>query len=339
MELELALRDLTLTWFAATDGLMSDVYKEREALQSYRAATLNWLENSARPDNTVSEGTFALVAAEERLRGWSLLQWKYETACVCPNGWSCWLRLSRSRACTRLLFGSSFPEEKAFHSYARTSMSAIIEQSWDLSARRVREVEQAKEMIVYWGEASSSRPNEAPQLLAEARHNAIASLSDQTNTVNQPEELDAACSGAFRSWQQKSFLVLEGEQYGWISLALRPRARAMLPTVLEIGQLRGQKGVQQAGRWTKARLDGVMETVGGRVPAHPSLPAVVRRTTLRDTLALPVAKSELPALYRLLFRLTPVEDRRFLVGRDQELAGLEQAVKDWSAGRFAACLA
>ncbi len=218
---------------------------------------------------------------------------------------------------------------KAFHSYARTPMSAIIEQSWDLSARRVREVEQAKEMIVYWGEASSSRPNEAPQLLAEARHNAIASLSDQTNTLNQPEELDAACSGAFRSWQQKSFLVLEGERYGWFSLALRPRARAMLPTVLEIGQLRGQKGMQQAGRWTKARLEGVMETLGGRVPAHPSLPAVVRRTTLRDTLALPVAKSELPALYRLLFRrLTPVEDRRFLVGRDQELAGLEQAVKD-----------
>ncbi len=50
MELELALRDLTLTSFAATDGLMSDVYKEREALQSYRAATLNWLENSARPE-------------------------------------------------------------------------------------------------------------------------------------------------------------------------------------------------------------------------------------------------------------------------------------------------
>jgi len=63
IELELALRDLTLTWFSATDGLMNDVYKEREALQSYRAATLNWLENSARPENAVSEGTFALVAA------------------------------------------------------------------------------------------------------------------------------------------------------------------------------------------------------------------------------------------------------------------------------------
>jgi hypothetical protein len=65
---------------------------------------------------------------------------------------------------------------------------------------------------------------------------------------------------------------------------------------------------------------------------------VVRRATLRDTLALPASKSELPAIYGLLFRLAPIEDRRFLVGRDQELGGLEQALKDWDAGRFAACV-
>jgi hypothetical protein len=68
------------------------------------------------------------------------------------------------------------------------------------------------------------------------------------------------------------------------------------------------------------------------------LPPVIRRTTLRDTLALPAAKRELPPLYRLLFRLAPVEDRRFLVGRDRELAGIDQAVTDWEVGRFAACL-
>jgi hypothetical protein len=53
---------------------------------------------------------------------------------------------------------------------------------------------------------------------------------------------------------------------------------------------------------------------------------------------LPAASTALPALYRVLFRLAPVEDRRFLVGRERELAGLDQAVKDWATGRFAACL-
>ena len=332
ISVELALRDLTLTWFRATDALVNDVYKEREALQTYRAAALTWLEDGAPPNTAATEGSFALVTPEERLRGWSGLV-EAEAKLRLPERVELlasgrFPRLHSVAACSSFL--------KAFHTYARTPMSAIIEQSWELSARRVRDVEQAKEMIAYWREASSGRPNEA--LLEEARHNAIASLSDPDNILTQPEELDAATATAFRSWQQKSFLVLEAEQYGWISLALRPRARALLATVVEIGQQRGQKGLQQAGRWSKARFEGAMESIGGRIPEHPSVPAVVRRTTLRDTLALPASKSELPALYRLLFRLTPVEDRRFLVGRDQELAGIDQAVKDWAAGRFAACL-
>jgi hypothetical protein len=334
IELELALRDLSLTWFTATDGMLSDVSREREALQAYRAATRTWLETSARPDTAMSERTFGLVAAEERLRSWTgpveagAKQRLPEKAELLASAWLSRLQSTAVRA--------SFL--RAFHTYARTPMSDIIEQSWELSARRVREVEQAKEMILYWAEASSGRPHEAPQLLGEARHNAIASLSDQAALLDPPEELDASCAAAFRSWQQKSFLVLEGEAYGWIPLALRPRARALIGTLLDIGQLRLQKALQHAGRWIKVRLEGAMESVGGRVPAHPTLPAVVRRTTLHSTLALPVAKTELPTLYRLLFRLAPVEDRRFLVGRDQELTGLDQAVKDWVAGRFAACL-
>jgi len=43
-------------------------------------------------------------------------------------------------------------------------------------------------------------------------------------------------------------------------------------------------------------------------------------------------------IYGSLFRLAPIEDRRFLIGRDRELAGLEQALSDWDAGRFAACV-
>jgi hypothetical protein len=77
---------------------------------------------------------------------------------------------------------------------------------------------------------------------------------------------------------------------------------------------------------------------GGRVPAQPTQAPVIRRTTLRDTLSLPVSKSELPGLYRSLFRIAPVDDKRFLIGRERELAGLAQALADWEGGRFAACL-
>ena len=331
VEAELAVRNLTLTWFASSETFVHDVSREREALHSYRAATLTWLEAGA-PRNTASQESFALITPEERLRGWSTpveteakLRLPERVELLAP-GWS--PRLRSIAACSGFL--------KAFDSSARGSMRAIVERSWDESARVVRDIEQAKEMIAYWDEASTGR--EALDLLAEARHNAIVALSEGAALLHQPQELDAAVIDAYRSWQQKSSVILEAEQYGWTSLLLRPRVRALLPTVLEIGQTAGRKALQRAGRWTTGRVELLMESFGGRVPTHPSLPPVVRRTTLRDILALPVAKTELPALYRLLFRLAPVEDRRFLVGRDQELAGLDQAVKDWLAGRFAACL-
>ena len=41
----------------------------------------------------------------------------------------------------------------------------------------------------------------------------------------------------------------------------------------------------------------------------------------------------LPALYQRLFRLAPVEDQRFLVGREIEMNGLTQAFSLWQSGR------
>lgn len=66
------------------------------------------------------------------------------------------------------------------------------------------------------------------------------SLAEQTQIVTQPEELDAAAVDAFWKWQQKGSVILEAEQYGWISLLQRPRARKLVGTMIEIGQGKGR---------------------------------------------------------------------------------------------------
>jgi len=143
---------------------------------------------------------------------------------------------------------------------------------------------------------------------------------------------------AFEIWTSEGFTGLEAAQYGWITLLRRARGHRLLHSEMRSWQHKARREAQRAGRWTSGRLDHVLEVMGGKVPTRPTLQPVVRRTTLRDTLSLPASKSDLPGIYRLLFRIAPVEDRRFLVGRDQELAGLEQALKDWESGAFAACL-
>jgi hypothetical protein len=226
---------------------------------------------------------------------------------------------------------------KTFDTYARKSMRGLIEHSWQMTARVVRDAEQSKAIVAYWGDASLSRQSEASQLVEEARQNAMIALVEEPPLL-PPEQLNREAVEAFWRWHRIGSLILEADQDGWLALLQRPRARRFLPAVVKLLRLRSEMALHRSGRWVTARVERTMEAVGGRVPAHPVLPPVIRRTTLRDTLSLPAAKRELPPLYRLLFRLTPVEDRRFLVGRDQELAGLNQAVTDWAAGRFAACL-
>ena len=332
VQLEMAWRELTLTWFSATETLISDMHQEGEAANAYKAATLRWLEGGA-PSDPAQNANFGLITPEERLRGWALpiesvaeLRLKEKTELL-VSGFR--PRLRRVPVHSRFL--------RTFDTYGRKPMRGIVEHSWQITARVVRDAEQSKEIIAYWSEASLSRPSEASQLIEDARQNAIIALQEEL-PVLPLEQLNRETTEAFWRWHQIGSLTLEAEQDGWLALLLRPRARSFLPAVAAMLRFEGQAALERSGRWVMARVERAMESVGGRVPAHPVLAPVVRRTTLRDTLLLPAAKRELPPLYRLLFRLTPVEDRRFLVGRDQELAGLNQAVADWAAGRFAACL-
>lgn len=330
LELEMAWRNLTLAWFSTTVTLISDLDREGEAAHAYRAGTLRWLEEGARSD---AADNFALITPEERLRGWALpvesaaqreLKEKVE---LMADGWRPRVRSVAARP--RFL--------RAFDTYARGPMHGIIERSWQSTARAVRDAEQSKEMIAYWNEAAQGRPDEVSQIVEEARRNAMIALREEIPRL-PPEQLNREAVDAFWRWHRNGSLMLEADRDGWVELLLRPRARSFLPAVMEMLQLRGRAELHRGAEWVRDRVERTMESVGGRVPAHPTLPPVVRRTTLRDTLSLPAAKRELPPLYRLLFRLSPVEDRRFLVGRDAELAGLNQAVTDWTAGRFAACL-
>lgn len=330
LEMELACRDLTVAWFNATQRLASDIYTEREAIISNASATLSWLEaGAAAPPQEIG-----LVSPDERLRAWSSPV-EDTAAQRLPEQVEVWLGGARPRW-RSIAARASFL--RAFDTYARAPMQAIVAESWGSSAAVVREVEQAREIVAYWSEGSSASASEADQLLAEARQNAIAILREQSHISAQPEGFDAQTVNAFWVWHKNGSMALEAEQYGWITLLRRPRGRTMLDSAAQAGQLKARAAVQHAGRWTSGQVDRALEFIGGRVPAHPTLEPVVRRTTLRDTLSLPAAKTALPSLYRLLFRLAPVEDRRFLVGRDHELGGLKQAADDWEEGRFAACL-
>ena len=220
-------------------------------------------------------------------------------------------------------------------SSAQGPVRRAVEQYWEQTATIVREIGRSREIINYWRVASTDANTE--QLFAEARHNATTVLLDQLQTPGK-DELDAKLIEAFQAWLEESSTTLEVTQLGWMKLLRRPRGRQVLARAARSGKQTAQKSLRRASGWTADKWDRALEVIGSKVPARPMAEPIIRRATLRDILALPASKGALPATYGLLFRLAPVEDRRFLVGRDQELMGLEQALRDWDSGRFAACL-
>ncbi len=73
--------------------------------------------------------------------------------------------------------------------------------------------------------------------------------------------------------------------------------------------------------------------LGWEFPTVPHVDPVIERPRLGDILEVQLGARELPALYQRLFRLAPVEDQRFLVGRNVEMSGLSRAFSMWQAGQ------
>ncbi len=66
--------------------------------------------------------------------------------------------------------------------------------------------------------------------------------------------------------------------------------------------------------------------------------AVDVRSNLGDVLELKLESTDLPALYRRIFRLAPVSDPKFLIGREEELAAIQMAHSRWMSGHQAIVL-
>lgn len=331
LEMEMAFCELGFAWFDATEDLADRLRRERREVLAGTTQTLDWIESGAKTGAGAGATNVELASPQERMRVWAnriemeaARRLPERSEIVIPGRFPRW----RSMA-SRDAFLTTFA------THAKEPMSRIVHEYWEGTAKIVREVSRAREIIEYWRESSNSSSSQG--LFSDALRNATAMVAQQAQTSDAAAELDTKLVECFRNWMLQGSTTLEIAQYGWTILR-RPRGQQLAGAVARLHGERARKEAQRYVGWISSGWDRTLESFGGKVPERPSLQPVVRRTTLRDTLSLPVSKRELPEMYRMLFRLKPVEDQRFLVGREQELAGLEQALKDWESGRFAACL-
>ena len=203
----------------------------------------------------------------------------------------------------------------------------------------VREIERAREVVAFGMESGGGNGAAGAQLAAEAVDNAIALLAFQKRTV--PDARPAAERHATRA-QAAAFLqyhrALEESRLGLLAHFAQRTGTKATARLWAFAQAAARTTVREAERGIRRAYGSLLVRVGLAAPPAPRREPVQQWPRLSGILAVNLGARDLPMIYRRLFRLAPVEDPRFLIGREAEMAGLADAFSTWSAGGTTASL-
>jgi hypothetical protein len=341
LDLEISFRSLSSEILRLTSSELDSLRQEHQELQKALTTLLERLrgDTASISDFELPSYTAQMRSVDDRVEQWAgqlclaatrLLPEKLET--LNPR------QLVRSLQKVR----KNLEPQKGFVTalqnfgkpLAAKAFSGIVERNLAIT----REIEHAREVVEYGLEISRTESDAKGQLLIEAAKNARSLLLEQVRTKVDEDQASSRCIEALVAVSQEAHASFEISRVGLIAHLTRLQGRKAWDEIarrsgrgIRAGSLRLQDGVRQSFNWLLLRI-------GWRLPPRSVLTPVIRRPALTQVLEVPSIEHDLPRIYRHLFRLAPVEDRRFLVGRGEELRGFEQALSDWQKGHFAATL-
>ncbi|MBE0656350.1 MAG: ATP-binding protein [Bryobacteraceae bacterium] len=202
----------------------------------------------------------------------------------------------------------------------------------------VREVERAREVVAF-GFEQDAAPGGGEGLAREAAANAAGLLVYRRDHTREPREsVEPMLVNTITAAMIEAQRGLDRGRLGLLAHATRRRGISAAAEIAAAGLAVLPRGARRIMSWGESGLGWLMLKAGLATPTAAREKAVKRRPVLGEALALSLGDRELPALYRRLFRLAPVEDPRFLIGRENEMGGLTDALGQWEDGRHAAVL-
>ena len=203
----------------------------------------------------------------------------------------------------------------------------------------VREIERAREVVAFGFESAGGAAVEGAAVAGEAVANARSLLEYQKRSVTDPRPtMEGALTRGQAATLLEAHVALEENRLGALAYLARERGARRAREVLEFSGESVRDVAQRAARLVKSATNWVLQKAGWVTPPPSPSEPVCERAFLGQVLEVQFGARDLPMLYRRLFRLAPVEDSRFLVGRDAEMQGLLSALGRWQAGRVTAAV-
>ena len=204
----------------------------------------------------------------------------------------------------------------------------------------VREIERVREVVTFSLESAVKEGGQGAQIAREGIANALALVSYRRQSVTDPHplvqrKLAEAAAGVIAF----THLALDQGRLGLLTQLAQQSGSRLLREAWRLGHdpdLRGRPagagpgshGISPAA--AKGRMGGPAHRDGG-AGGRTGVPG-------RDPAAFRQGARDLPMIYRRLFRLAPVEEPRFLIGREPEMAALAQARSLWQSRRSVSVL-
>jgi hypothetical protein len=339
MDLDTAAAALGLQACGESARSLQDLTAEHDHLGTELAAMTAWLSSPDRGEMPAPHT--GLRSAEERADGWltgfldqvrTALPAQIELADprspLPPRLRTPWRLLNPWAMFQASLAGSARPEALEGFRAAESAHREIV-----------REVERAREVVAFGEEARAGGDAEGSAIAREAEANALQLLSHLQSAF--AEVGSAAERGLVRA-QAASFLdfhiaVDEGRFGFWRHLTHRRGIRASRAG-MQWTRVRGPAALRRLRQRTRDAFQWLLQSIGWSAPARRRVDPVVERVDLDRLLDRAGKSTALPRLYRRLFRHEPVEDPRFLIGRERELAGFAHALDSFRQGRRTAVI-
>ncbi len=342
IDLELHLSSLAQIATRETITSIDALDLEHTELIQELDAAIGWLEQwHDRPDSkSFPQPKARLLSCDERLAEWlrrtsgaarqelAVAIETVEPRTPLPGWRKPWRDLEPARVFLAALSAAGAP-----------IMEAGLREAEAVHRAVVREIERAREVVEFGFETAHLERGASQAFAGEAVRNALTLLTFQkgvTSEIRPAAENSAA--HAIAAVLLECGIALERNRIGLLAHVTRRRGREAFR------QLRGvaEKGIQTASRrvWAGARhaYRWALLKIGWIASPRQAAVPVIRRADLGEALEVQFHARNLPMIYRRLFRLAPVEDPRFLVGREAEMAGFADALQSWQAGKGASVI-
>jgi hypothetical protein len=339
VQTEVSLASLGAESVRIAEETVAEVRKEYEAITGELNAAIDALRSWSPGDrDPLPHASSRLSSADERTRLWTsgmdrkvrrLLQDQIESVeprRPLPGLRKPWRQIGPGR-----IFGEAVQTASAT---AREGFGTVETAHRSL----IREIDRSREVVAYSLQAGRGDADRGEQLAVEGVTNALSLLTHSLGSARDPEphletHLVEATSAAFYQF----LVAFERGRFSLTSYLAREGAGRAARTALDVAgeQLQSSgpgalEGLQRGFRWCLVQI-------GWAAPSDASLIPVETWSYFGGEKVSESLK-ELPLIYERLFRPEPVEDRRFLIGRDEEMTALEEACGFWKEGRFASVI-